>query len=355
VTSAKVPTFVALGHQENWDQVRAVVEGLRPTGSSGVDLDDLRSLTRWIPPRVISRFDITDGTHAAEGIFVDSFISPDDLAGGAVRPLIAKVRDALRVAEREGASLVTLGGFTSILLEADGLGRQASIPLTTGNTLTAALIVQGVVRATQLIGRDLAGETVLVIGATGDVGSACARWLSGRIGKLLLAARNTQRLTREAAALARECRLEWSRDVAALARQATVVIAAASTAGPTFDLRDCGDEVIVCDAGYPKNVSARAGQRLFYGGMGVIGGGFPSRDGMLERFYRFPVHNAAHGCILEGAVLALARRFEPFSSGRGFITPERIDSMWALAQAFGVRLAPLFDAAKVWPEELVTA
>jgi predicted amino acid dehydrogenase len=320
-----------------------------------VDHEDLRSLTRWIPPRVISRFDITDGIHAAKGIFVDSFISPDDLAGGAVRPLITKVRDALKVAEREGASLVTLGGFTSILLEADGIGGPAaSIPLTTGNTLTAALIVQGVVRATHLSGRDLAGETVLVIGATGDVGSACARWLSGRVGKLLLAARNAQRLSREAAALSGGCRLEWSSDVAALARQATVVIAAASTAGPTFDLRDCGDQVIVCDAGYPKNVSTRAGQRLFLGGMGVIGGGFPSRDGMLERFYRFPVPDAAHGCILEGAVLALARRIEPYSKGRGFITPERIDSMWALAQAHGVRLAPLFDAAEVWPEELVT-
>jgi predicted amino acid dehydrogenase len=355
VTSAKVPTFVALGHQESWDQVRAVVEGLRPEGSARMELDDLRSLTRWIPPRVISRFDVTVGTSAVEGIFVDTFISPDDLVDGAARPVIAKVRDALKVAKREGASLVTLGGFTSILLEAGRIDRPDGPPLTTGNTLTAALIVQGVVRALQLLGRNLASENVLVIGATGDVGSACAGWLSGKVGKLLLAARNAQRLSREAAALASECRLEWSTDVAALASHATVVIAAASTSGPTFDLRDCADEVIVCDAGYPKNVAARAEQRLFLGGMGVIGGGFPSRDGMLERFYRFPVRDAAHGCILEGAVLAAARRFEPFSKGRGFITAERIDAMWELAQAHGVRLAPLFDAAEAWPEERVFA
>jgi predicted amino acid dehydrogenase len=354
VNRGEVPTFVALGHQESWDQVRAVVEGLRPADSVELDIEDLRSLVKWIPPRTLSRFDVGSGSTRARGIFVDTFISPDELAGGANRQVIAKVRDALKVAEREDVALVTLGGFTSIMLEADRLAGSSTIPLTTGNTLTAALIVRGVERAVRLLGRDLRSEHVLILGATGDVGSACARWLSGRAGKLLLGARNAQRLRREAIALAAASPIEWSTDISALARKATVVIAAASMSGATFKLEECDDQVIVCDAGYPKNVAARRGQRLFLGGMGTIDGGFPSRDGMLERFYRFPVADVAHGCILEGAVLALAGRFEPFSQGRGFITAERIEVMWSLATAHGVRLAPLFDAGAVWPEELAT-
>ena len=355
MTLAEVPTFVALGHQESWDQVRAVLEGIRPSNSARLQPEDLRSLMKWIPPRTISRFDIGTSAAAAQGIFVDTFISPDDLAEGATRAVIARVRQALQVAEREGASLATLGGFTSILLEADGLDRPTNLPVTTGNTLTAALIVRGVERALALLGRHLREERVLVIGATGDVGSACARWLSGKVRRLLLAARNAQRLAREATALGDECDISWSTDVATLSRQATVIIAAASTTGHTFSLAECDERLIVCDAGYPKNVATRTGQRLFLGGMGTIAGGFQSRDGMLERFYRFPVADAAHGCILEGGVLALARRFEPFSQGRGRITVERMDEMWELATAHGVKLAPLFDAEAVWPEERVLA
>ena len=72
---------------------------------------------------------------------------------------------------------------------------------------------------------------------------------------------------------------------------------------------------------------------------------------MLERFYRFPVSDVAHGCMLEGAVLAMAGRFEAFSAGRGYITPARLEEMWQLAGAHGVSLAPLFDADGAWPEE----
>jgi predicted amino acid dehydrogenase len=61
--------------------------------------------------------------------------------------------------------------------------------------------------------------------------------------------------------------------------------------------------------------------------MGVLGGGLWSDDGILEEFYRFPSAHTAHGCLLEGAVLAIAGRFEPFSTGRGRITPERVDEM----------------------------
>jgi predicted amino acid dehydrogenase len=96
-------------------------------------------------------------------------------------------------------------------------------------------------------------------------------------------------------------------------------------------------------------------RRLFLGGMGRIAGGFSSHDGMLESFYRFPSPEVAHGCILEGAVLALSGRFEAFSSGRGNIHPERLDEIWEMASAHGVSLAPLFDSQGLWPEEKTIA
>jgi hypothetical protein len=42
--------------------------------------------------------------------------------------------------------------------------------------------------------------------------------------------------------------------------------------------------------------------------------------------------------------LALARRFEPFSQGRGFITRERVEEIETIAALHGIHLAPLYNA-----------
>ena len=47
---------------------------------------------------------------------------------------------------------------------------------------------------------------------------------------------------------------------------------------------------------------------------------------------------------MEGMVLALERRFEPFSQGRGFITPERVQEIERIAARHGIHLAPLYNA-----------
>ena len=50
-----------------------------------------------------------------------------------------------------------------------------------------------------------------------------------------------------------------------------------------------------------------------------------------------------HGCLLEGITLALEGRFEPFSQGRGFITPQRVQEIEMVAARHGIRLAPLYN------------
>lgn len=350
------PGFAALGHQEDWASIATIFRQWRPPGSAEVPLGEIKATVGWIPPRTVSRFTVARDALSplVDGIYVETFITPDELALRSTRGAIGKVRDAIRAAKREGAPIATLGGFTSILLEAAAITPEDGIALTTGNSLTAGLIVRGVERALGLLGRDLAEETVLVIGASGDVGSGCARWLAGRCRKLLLAARNGERLNREADGLRHRGDIAVSIDTAALLPQASVVIAAASTSEPTFSLDRCAPGTLICDAGYPKNIAAHGaspGVRVFHGGMGTIAGGLRSRDGVLEQFYNFPVPDAAHGCMLEGAVLALAGRAESYSAGRGRITPDRLDEMWRMAVEQGVAPAPLFDSSGLWPEE----
>ncbi len=120
-----------------------------------------------------------------------------------LRENLGRVRGAAAYASREGAKIVSLGGFSSILIEGniDRLSEHAGTVFTTGNSLTVAFIVQGVERMCALEGRDLRSATLLVVGATGDVGSGVARCLSQRVKRVLLHARNPERLQMLAAEL----------------------------------------------------------------------------------------------------------------------------------------------------------
>ena len=67
----------------------------------------------------------------------------------------------------------------------------------------------------------------------------------------------------------------------------------------------------------------------------------PDFSGILNRH---PFPNMAHGCLLEGMALALEGRFEPFSQGRGFITPQHVKAIESIADCHGIHLAPFHNA-----------
>jgi predicted amino acid dehydrogenase len=94
------------------------------------------------------------------------------------------------------------------------------------------------------------------------------------------------------------------------------------------------------------------GAKVFFGGLGQITDGMkfaPDFNGILNRH---PFPDVVHGCLLEGMALALERRFEAFSQGRGFITPERVEEIEAIAARHGIHLAPLYNANGPLDDEL---
>jgi fatty aldehyde-generating acyl-ACP reductase len=199
-----------------------------------------------------------------------------------------------------------------------------------------------------LEGRDLGESTLLIVGATGDVGSGCARCLGPLVKRVLLCARKLEPLQRLAAKLRADgVRVEITSDALqsdlGQSGEADVVICAASLASPSLLLGRIARDAIVCDAGYPKNLSGsvqRPDVKLFFGGLGQVTGGLkfaPNFGGILNRH---PFPNVVHGCLLEGMALALEGRFEPFSQGRGFITPERVEETETIAARHGIFLAP---------------
>jgi fatty aldehyde-generating acyl-ACP reductase len=343
--------FALIGHQENWRTAADVLAVLRGPEHAPLPDDEIKDILPWIPPRAVCHVDVGSIIGAkARGLYIDAFIPPDRLEATDVHENIARVRGAAAYAIKAGTKIVSLGGFSSILIEGtfDQLPERHHTVFTTGNTLTVGFIVQGIQKMCTLESRDLRRSTLLIVGATGDVGSGCARCLTPRVRRVLLNARNVERMRRLAAELdADGVQVEMATDLRQFSAEADVVICAASLASPSLLLGMIAPEAIVCDAGYPKNLSPSAAMpdaKVFFGGLGQVTGGMsfvPDFRGVLNRH---PFPDMAHGCLLEGMALALEGRFEPFSQGRGLITADRVEEMEKIAARHGIYLAPLYNA-----------
>jgi fatty aldehyde-generating acyl-ACP reductase len=343
--------FALIGHPESWKAAADVLALLRGPERTPLPDDEIKDILPWIPPRAVCHVDIGSIVGAkARGLYIDSFIPPDRLEAAYVHENIARVRGAAAYAIQAGAKIVSLGGFSSILIEGnfDQLPKKNDTVFTTGNTLTVAFIVQGIQRMCALEGRNLRRSTLLIVGATGDVGSGCARCLAPIVRRVVLSARNAERLRRLAAELEADgVQVEIATDLQRFSVEADVVICAASLASPSLLLGRITPDAIVCDAGYPKNLSPTAEMldaKVFFGGLGQITGGMKFKPDFHGVLNRHPFPDVVHGCLLEGMALALEHRFEPFSQGRGFITQERVDEIETIAARHGIYLAPLYNA-----------
>src|SRR5205085_4735000 len=89
-----------------------------------------------------------------------------------------------------------------------------------------------------LEGRNIRTSTLLIVGATGDLGSGCARCLAPIVRRVLLCARNLERLRRLAAELEADgVQVEIATDLQRFSTEADIVICAASLASPSLLLR----------------------------------------------------------------------------------------------------------------------
>src|SRR3982075_561692 len=194
--------FALIGHQESWRAAADVLAVLRGPERTRLPDDEIREILPWIPPRAVCHVEVGSIVGAkARGLYIDSFIPPDHLEAAYMHDNIARVRGAAACAINAGAKIVSLGGFSSILIEGnfDQLPEREGTVFTTGNTLTVAYIVQGIKKMCALEARDIRSSTLLIVGATGDVGSGCARCLAPIVKRVLLHARNLERLRRLAA------------------------------------------------------------------------------------------------------------------------------------------------------------
>jgi len=109
---------------------------------------------------------------------------------------------------------------------------------------------------------------------------------------------------------------------------------------------------VICDLGYPKNISYTATDRkdilIFSGGMSKLP--TPLDPGIDTGS---PSPDVSYGCFSEVIVLALEKRYESFSKGRGNITIDKMDQIREMAARHGFGVSPFYWGNRLITEEAI--
>jgi len=255
---------------------------------------------------------------------------------GKRRHVVAKIQDAVELAANQGASVISLGGYTSILSRnGTSLVESKNTKIITGNTLTAA---SGIHRLLEEIrGRDefRKRNCLGIIGAAGNIGSIIAKKLSKNddlFEKIILFNKNKQKLRKVAKNLkAQEINLdlEMATDFGPL-KQCDIIAVATNTNDPIiFPHHLKNDEpVLISDLSVPSAVSVEA-ERM----RNVITLSFASYIALPEDPEFIVSSYTPKGSVFCCAAEALLYGLEPMDIPlRGKITSDSIDHVTALAK-----------------------
>lgn len=341
----KIAGFGIIGHFYNFKHLERGLKMLQPEFKmpSREFLGPLFQLTPSFKMQDILDFRSKTG-QSVNGCLIAATFIPEMIEQD-TQTIFSKVVRACKVAEKHGVGIVTLGGFTSIVGERIGLDitNEADVPITTGNTFTAAMAIDGVLKAADMISREISSLKAAIIGGTGDIGSACARVLADRVRQLTITGRtraNIQRISKELAKK-RKARIIATSDNFSAVKDADIVIAAASVSASILKIDWFKPGAIICDVGYPKNISYTPTTRkdilIFSGGLSKS----PSPVSFLIDT-GLPSANTLYGCFSEAIILALEKRFEAFSFGRGNITAEKIEEIRQLGRKHGFEVSDFY-------------
>lgn len=308
----------------------------------------VESLAAWMPPMYISR--ITGGRSPAtgqriEGHLISLAATPRQMMRHGERFTYQRLNRAARMAERLGARLMGLGAFTSVVGDAGiTVDHEAKIAITSGNSLTVAATLEAAKQAAIRMGaEDLTRGRAMVIGATGSIGSVCARLLAQAIFDVVLISIEPEKLIdlkRTIEAETPGARVTIGTRPGDLARECDLVVTATSAFGQRIlDIAKCKPGAVICDVARPPDIGPR--EAALRPDVLVIESGEVIIPGDVDFGYNIGLPpKTAYACLGETALLAMDGRFESYTVGRD-ISMERVKEIYRLFKKHDFRLAGL--------------
>jgi predicted amino acid dehydrogenase len=329
--------------------------------SPGFAMDLMEKALAYAPPFTYSHVTgIKSPTGAeAEGWLITVGGTPKELMAHSPEFTYAKLLAAAETARKLGAQVMGLGAFTKVVGDAGvTVARQSSLPITTGNSYSASgalWAAHDALERLDLVERDDQGRLkgkAMVVGATGAIGSVCARLLALASDELWLVSPESAKL------LALKHDIERGKPRANIHIAATpgvhlpdmdLIVTATSGAGKRIlDIMAVKPGCVITDVARPLDLSAedvakRPDVLVVESGEVELPGDVRMRDIGLPP-------GVVYACMAETVVLALEGRYETYTVGRN-IEWERVKEIYQLGLKHGMRLAAISGVNGVFTEE----
>jgi acetylornithine/succinyldiaminopimelate/putrescine aminotransferase/predicted amino acid dehydrogenase len=230
------------------------------------ELDTLLTRTsRMLDPAVYEQINVKSATgqsvhlscyilNLTPGQFMDSMRNPQ------LSWVHEKIQEAVMMARDDGCELVGLGGYTSIVT---GNCQRLKAPgtwLTSGNALTVGAGISVLKEAAQEQGLPLSESRMAIVGATGNIGSACAGSIASEVRELVLVTQNTKspRIVQTLADLrenAPEANIHVTDRMEELALCPLILCASNSPSPLVYPRHLSSAPAIICDLAVPGDVA----------------------------------------------------------------------------------------------------
>jgi len=305
----------------------------------------------YVPPFVYSHVTgIVSATgDEAEGWLITVGGTPKEMLAHPPEFTYSRLLEASEISRRLGAQIMGLGAFTKVVGDAGvTVAKQARLPVTTGNSYSASGALWAGHDALRRLGIVEMGEQgmmhgkAMVVGASGAIGSACARLLALACDELWLVSPETAKLL----ALKEQIESENPRaeifvatsPAAALPDMDMIVTATSAAGQKVLDIESVKPGCVITDVARPLDLSAedvakRPDVLVIESGEVELPGEPRLRDIGLP-------DGVVYACLAETIVLALEGRYENFTVGRN-IEWEKVKEIYKLGLKHGMKLATI--------------
>jgi predicted amino acid dehydrogenase len=320
--------------------------------SPPVFMDALEKAMAYAPPFVYSK---VTGIRSPTGVEAEGWLisvggTPKEIMSHDPEFTYRRLLEAARIARSLGAQIMGLGAFTKVVGDAGvTVARRAPLPITTGNSYSASGALWAAHDAMLRLGlvqRPWRGRKArfkaMVIGATGAIGSVCARMLAMVAEELYMVSPETAKLLALKESILAEtprARLHLSSQPGAGAGIVDMIVTATSGAGKkVLDIMTVKPGCVITDVARPLDLpSEEVAKRP---DVLVIESGEIKLPGRVEMKNIGLPRNVVYACLAETIVLALEGRFENFTVGRN-IEWERVREIYRMGLKHGMTLAAI--------------
>jgi predicted amino acid dehydrogenase len=320
--------------------------------SPPVFMNSLEKAMAYAPPFVYSKI---TGIKSVTGVEAEGWLisvggTPKEIMAHSPEFTYRRLLAAADMAKRLGAQIMGLGAFTKVVGDAGlTVAKRAPLPITTGNSYSAsgalwaahdAMLRMGILKVPKK--GDKAQFKAMVVGATGAIGSVCARLLATTAEEVYLVSPETAKLLSLKESILKEtpdAKLFLSahadKDIAAM----DMIVTATSGAGKkVLDIMKVKPGCVITDVARPldlpaSEVAKRPDVLVIESGEILLPGDVHMKNIGLPK-------NVAYACLAETIVLALDGRFENFTVGRG-IEWEKVREIYRLGLKHGMKLAAI--------------